>query len=616
MTSGPCRRRPLGALVTALTAGVVASVLASGCAPALRQAGAVQAGAVQAGAVQAGAVQAGAVEASLLDTAEAPPGPWSRPNTEAAATPAGPLAIESAVVPKMTDNFNPFTPGTPLNLDGVTSFVYEPLLQVDQLQVDQYYPWLAQSWTFSAGGQTITFTLRQGVHWADGSALTAADVAYSFGIAKADRVRFGDIPIVSAVASGTYTFELTLSQPAYSYLYDIAMVPIVKAGFGARSDPVTYVVRDPDGTGPYGLSAPDDVTSSRVVLTARRGYWQRGEPTVHQLVFPAFADTAAVLQALRDGALGWAGIALPSAQDSYVAKAPGLDHYWYPPVDCIALVPNLASGPTAQLAVREAISEALDREAVSKEATSGSEPPATSTSGLVLPMDSAFASPASEHDIDITGNVPAARETMRSAGYHLGRTGYWTSAAGSEVRFDVVEPEGSLLLDEATVVGRQLRSAGFGATVDGVTTSRWDQDLSEGRFGASLLPSAEGPSPFYMYAAWLGPSLLSHGRAVGGDYGRLGSATSPALAAKVTAYLDRYTDSPSDSAEAVGTTKALAALVAKDFLVLPVVYGVSWGEFSTRSVTGWPGSTNPYEPAAPEPPFEEYTVLQLSPAGR
>src|SRR3990170_4282147 len=60
----------------------------------------------------------------------------------------------------------------------VQELVYESLTRLgpDQLPV----PSLAVSWTVDSGAGTITFDLR-GAVWADGAAVTAQDVAWSFG---------------------------------------------------------------------------------------------------------------------------------------------------------------------------------------------------------------------------------------------------------------------------------------------------------------------------------------------------------------------------------------------------------------------------------------------------
>ena len=38
-------------------------------------------------------------------------------------------------------------------------------------------PWLATRWEFSADAKTLTFTIREGVKWSDGTPFTAKDVA-------------------------------------------------------------------------------------------------------------------------------------------------------------------------------------------------------------------------------------------------------------------------------------------------------------------------------------------------------------------------------------------------------------------------------------------------------
>ncbi|HXR23179.1 MAG TPA: ABC transporter substrate-binding protein, partial [Acidimicrobiales bacterium] len=164
------------------------------------------------------------------------------------------LVIEPAVETALTGNFNPFDMSGPLGQMGVPWFIYEPLLEYNELQVDQYYPWLAESWSISTSGETITFDLRPRVKWADGTLLTAADVAYTFNLLKDNPDINDGIPIVSAIATNPTTFTLTLSEPGYSYLYNIARVPIVKSGYSMGANPATYVDTSPDGTGPYMLA--------------------------------------------------------------------------------------------------------------------------------------------------------------------------------------------------------------------------------------------------------------------------------------------------------------------------------------------------------------------------
>jgi peptide/nickel transport system substrate-binding protein len=535
-----------------------------------------------------------------------------------AATPAAAATSSLSIAPVaervLSDNFNPFDTGSPLSQLGVPSYIYEPLVQYNELQVDQYYPWLAKSWSFSSSGQTITFQLRPMVRFDDGASLTASDVAYTFNLLKAYPGINDGIPIVSATAEGPTMFALTLSQPAYSYLFDIARIPIVKQGYAAGVNPATYVDRAPDGTGPYELARSGDASPSRVVLTGRHNYWQVAEPAIGQLVFRAYPDATALLSALAKGTLDWAGSYLPDIQAAYVQENRVDDHYWFPPVSCIALDLNLARSPTNQLALRQAISDAIDRDALSARVADGYYPPATSSSGLVLPTDEQFLVPEDTNDIDDSGNVAMAEELMDGSGYHLSATGHWLTETGHTIDLTIEDPAGAPLGTAAGEIATQLRAAGFVATAKIVTASRWSADLASGNFDASITLGSSGPEPYYMYENWLDPQLIVHGMAEGGDYERLTRATDLAAATDVTNALDAYSDGPSESAGANAAIEALANVGSEQALVLPLLYGVAWAEFSTRHASGWPSTGDPYEPAAPTAPFAEYTVLQLSPS--
>jgi peptide/nickel transport system substrate-binding protein len=539
----------------------------------------------------------------------------ARPPTTTTTVPAtSSLTVEPAIEARLTYNFNPFDTSSVLGQMGVPSFVYEPLIEFNELQVGQYYPWLAESWSFSTSGQTITFNVRPGVTWDDGSRLSAADVAYTFNLVKDNPGLGYGLPIVSAVATNSMTFTLTLSQPGYALLYNIAQVPIVRNGYAGAVAPRRYVDTHPDGTGPYYLAHPADISPRRVVLTARPHYWQPQEPAIGQLVFPAFSSNAAVVSALRAGTLDWAGNFMPDVVTGYVGKDPKDNHFWFPPIDCISLELNLSRFPLDMLAVREAVSAAIDRDALSRATEGGYAPPATSSSGLVVPTDGQYLTAATTNDIPRGADRAGVDRIMQDAGYHRDRQGYWSDQAGVVLAFNIQATAGTPLSAAAVLLSDQLRSAGFDTAAGPVPGRQLTADLSDGAFDAAVLDSAAGPSPYYMYENWLDPALVVKGKAEGGDYVRLSAATDRAAAAAVVAALDQYTDNPSDSTPAARAIQALGRVVSDQLPVLPLMYGVAWAEFSTRHASGWPNNQDAYEPAVPTPPFAEYTVLQLEPA--
>ncbi|HYA44726.1 MAG TPA: ABC transporter substrate-binding protein, partial [Acidimicrobiales bacterium] len=546
-----------------------------------------------------------------LTTAASPTAPaTTAPNVGESST----LTIASGLQAAISDNFNPFDASSPLSKMGVIPFVYEPLLLYDELEVNQYYPWLAESWAFSTSGETISFYLRPGVSWADGSPFTASDVAYTFDLLKDyPGINRTGLPIVSATASNPTTFTLTLSQPGYAYLYDIARVPIVKDGFAQGIDPAGYVQPRPDGTGPYALASLHDLTRQQITLTARANYWQPGEPTIRQLVFPAYADVEDIALAFRSGKLDWAGEPMPYIQSAFSGAVNAENNYWSPPVDCITLIPNLTRYPLNLLAVRRAVSAAVDRSLVSTMAEGGYEQAATSSSGLVLPTDVQYLGVGNTNDLRASGNPTLARQIMHEAGFHIGRDGYWTNPSGLKVAFTVEDPVGTDYYTAAALVAQQLDRSGFDVTAEAVARSQWTADLTTGDFDATVRWSSTGPTPFYMYQNWLDPSLVSGGHANGGDFERFDTTTAHADATTATSALALYMDNPPDSTAASSAMRSLAGIVSRYLPVIPLLYGVAWGEFSTARATGWPDDTDPYEPAQPLGPFDEYTVLQLSP---
>ncbi|HEV2932261.1 MAG TPA: ABC transporter substrate-binding protein, partial [Streptosporangiaceae bacterium] len=80
-----------------------------------------------------------------------------------------------------TCGFNPLN--STYNLLSV-GFMYEPLVYVNPLQNGKPTPMLATSWAWGAGNKSLTFTIRPGVKWSDGTPMTAADVAYTFNLIK------------------------------------------------------------------------------------------------------------------------------------------------------------------------------------------------------------------------------------------------------------------------------------------------------------------------------------------------------------------------------------------------------------------------------------------------
>ena len=323
--------------------------------------------------------------------------------------------------------FNPLNPTFTMLSYG---FVYEPLVYVNPLQQGKTTPMLASSYAWSNGNKTLTFTIRSGVKWSDGTPMTANDVAYTFNLTKKNSALdlTGAWSVLSSVTASGDTVTMNFSKVAVPYFYYIAdQVPIVPEHiFSKIANPVTDPIKAPVGTGPYTMSK---CTPQNITYKANPNYWQPGLPKVKTIQYPAYTSNNTANDDLANGSAQWGGQYIPGIKAFYTAKSPDFK-YWFPPTVNVTLIPNLTDPQLKNLKVRQAISYAINRTQVSNTGESGYEPPANQT-GIVTPT---FSSSLDQSALSAWGNGydPAkAKSLLAQAGYHMSG-GVMTNAAGAE----------------------------------------------------------------------------------------------------------------------------------------------------------------------------------------
>lgn len=528
----------------------------------------------------------------------------SSPSSSSSAT----LTMESSPSGPITRDFNPFSPTSADNILGATDMIYEPLLQFNLLKPGMTYPWLATSYAWSNGGKSISFQIRSGVKFSNGTPFTAADVAFVFNLLKKfPAVNTNGLPIAGASSSGT-TAVVNFTAPSFTLLYYIAgMVPMVDPSiWGKVANPATYADANPVGTGPYVLST---FSSGGVTLTKNPHYWQAGEPQVAKLDFPAYDSNTTANLALEQGTLDWGGNFVSDIKSAYVDKDPSTNHYWDAPLQTEAIIPNLDKFPFNSLAVREAVAVGVDRTVISDDGEDYQQPPAVgpgTLTGLTLPIDASYLTPQTDQ-YATTYNTAKAKQILEAAGWKMGSNGYFVSPSGQTLAFTFTDaaPYTDFLTDDQ-IMASELKAAGMDVTVSAVSVSAWTTDLGTGNFQAISHWGTSGPSPYYLFNNWLNSSLTAKiGGTATGDYERFDSP-------QADAYLSSFSstdDTATQKADMVGLEK----IVATQLPVIPLFYGVAWDEYNTSKFTGWPTPSNEYAPGEPSQPFNEITVLRLHP---
>ena len=505
-----------------------------------------------------------------------------------------------------TCGFNPLNSSDNLLSVG---FTYEPLVYVNPLQNGKTTPMLATSWSWGAGNKSLTFAIRQGVKWSDGTPMTAADVAYTFNLIKKypalDLTGVWSV-LSSVTATGPYTVTMDFSSVAVPYFYYIAdQTPIVPQHIWSTiANPATASNSHPIGTGPYLMSkcSPQNIT-----YTANPHYWQPGLPRIHTLQYPAFTSNNTANDTLASGQAQWGAQYIPDIQAFYSSKNPNF-HYWFPPVLNVAMVPNLTNPLLSNVKVREAISYAIDRDKVSTIGESGYEPPANQT-GVVTPtfsslLDSqALASWGSGYD------AAKAKSLLASAGYHLGSDGIMTNAVGQKLQFTVINiGDYSDWVASMQVIQQDLRAVGISITPDNLSNTDYQADLFNGHYQLAYVEQFTfGPGPYYELNNWLNSANTAPiGKQAASNYERYSNSATNAL-------LNQYSTT-TDPATQQSILNQLQQVMLSQVPIIPVVEGVDWYQYDTTSFTGWPTSSNPYaQPPVWAFPDNEQVLLHLSP---
>ena len=549
------------------------------------------------------AVVAAAAASAALVAALVAPGASSASVKHATAHPASstPLIFESSPETGFTPaNYNPYVQSTPEYQAGADSLIYEPLMDFNLANPSaKPYYMLATAYKWGKGGKSITFTIRQNVKFSNGTAMTPADVAFSFNLLKqyAD-VNVAGLVITGATASGNQV-TVSFKTPQYTNLQSIGNTYIVpQSVWSSVGDPAKYVDSNPIGTGPYTVTSTG---AAGITMSANSRYWG-GSPAVKAVEIPAIASNTTVLSLLTSNQLTWAGNFITGLKSAFENPAPSTHQVWFAAVQTNSLEPNLTKWPTNQLAVRKAISLAINRTAISTQGEAGLEPVATNTSGLVLPGFKTLLAPIVKKDhLSPHSQTKKAIAVLKAAGYKL-KHGYFYLGK-KEVTIPVTDPAAYTdYAEDDSLIAAELRKAHINSTFYGPSPSIWAANITKGNFVLTQHWSQTTISAYQLYNYWLNSSEIGTSA---GNYERLKNKTMNADLAKLAG-----------QTTIKGQLKDLAPVenyVATNLPVIPTVYGAAFDEYNSSNFTGWPSAKNPYEIGQPGSPQNEVVVLRLKP---
>lgn len=329
------------------------------------------------------------------------------------------------------------------------SIVIEPLAGFDEN--GKMFPRLAadiptlENGGVSADRLSVTWKVKDGLKWSDGSDVTAEDVAFTWryctapGGGCAQRAKFDGVAKVEAV--DRLTVKITFDKPT-SYVYGPfvgALSPIIQMAqfkdcIGEKAQQCTAANFAPIGTGPFVVK--DFKANDVVSFIANQHYRDPAKPAFATLTLKGGGDAAAAARAVLETGefdFAWNTVIEPEVMDLMLKAGKGrVASAFSTTVERIhlnpfAVDPSLGAkrstreaGPHPSLsdpAVRRALSLAIDRD-ILVEAGYGAGGKATCN---VIPSPDDFAS--NGVDWCLKQDIPGANKLLDEAGWEMGGDG-------------------------------------------------------------------------------------------------------------------------------------------------------------------------------------------------
>lgn len=354
--------------------------------------------------------------------------------------------------------------------------VFEGLTRIDETGSVQ--PALAESWTISPDGKVYTFKLHTGVKFHDGSAFDAEDVKFSLDRARADdstnaqKGLFAAIESVEAVDPATV--KVTLKQPQGAFLYNMGWGDaVIVAPESAETNK-----EKPIGTGPFKFD--NWARGSSITIAKNADYW--GAPVaLDKAEFRVIPDPAAATAAVLSGDVqAFPFFPAPEARAQLEADPRFKVTIGTTEGETILSINN-KKPPFNNIKVRQAISYAIDRQAIIDGAMFG----------LGTPIGSHFA-PHNPAYVDLTGTYPhdvaKAKELMKEAGLQDG------------IKVTLKLPPPPYARRGGEIIAAQLREIGIESEIVQVEWADWLQQVFKDKNFDLTIVSHTEPNDIDIYS--------------------------------------------------------------------------------------------------------------------
>lgn len=357
----------------------------------------------------------------------------------------------------------------------IVDLLYDGLVRLDSSLNPQ--PSLALSWQ-QPDPLTLVFNLRADAHFADGTPVTADDVAFTYRsiLDPTQHSSFASLlsPISEVTAQGEHQVKFTLSKPFAPLLryLEIGIVPrhLVEAGVDLATAPL--------GSGRYRFIRWERGTRILLAPNPEHPGVATTDPPVEFLPVP---DNTARAQAVEAHDLDIVAAPLAAADIRRLSGTAGLRHHRSAGLKITYLNFNVARGPLADVNMRRAIALLVDRKAISAGVFGGTETPADSTllPSLAWSYSPTIQQPAFDPD--------KAQRVLLDDGWRRDKDGF-LAKDGQRLTLTIsTHSEDAARIQAAEYIQHALSAAGFDARVSIADFPAFIGRVRQGQYEIALL---------------------------------------------------------------------------------------------------------------------------------
>jgi peptide/nickel transport system substrate-binding protein len=499
------------------------------------------------------------------------------------------LYISGAAWGPLSD-WNPFITWSKANATGTVGFVYETLFAFEPL-TGELVPWLAESgeWTDAT---TYDLTLREGLTWSDGEALTADDVKFTFELGQqySAAIGFGRVwnylDSITVVDDTHLRFAFTdplYQEWSYWLHQDIAIVPEHLWAERTEEEITSGVNENPIGSGAYLYETHSE---DRNVWLRNENWWGIdvfGKPAPKRIVDIRFASNNVALGAVIKGELDLSNNFLPGIAtlsekgyvETYFAEAP-----YMLSANTAVLFLNTTKPPMDDPAFRRALAFAINVDDIVNVAYANLVK-ASSPTGI-LPTMSRFDDADVLARLGFTYDPAETAAILEGAGYTKGSDGFYQAPDGSAIELEVTCPFGwTDWMEAIAVIADSAQDAGINIKAVTPDYGAWNTALTTGTFDMTLNNWAGlSNTPWTLYnLLFVHPIIEIMG---GGNFGRYDNQ-------EMFDLVDALARVPVDDEEGMKAACAeIQELMLTEMPMIPLWYNGLWAQWSNAAWTNWP----------------------------